>query len=198
MARLNISIPDDVNAALEPYRDRLNISAICAEALRVAGTQARIEAEAKAKAGGAFAEMIIRLRAQREGLATDVEAKAYTRGLRWAFEEASYGEIRAVIDHDNQVHFFDPEGDFQAPQGKKYTLLGSGAYGYGENAVMRRMEHEAFRRGVVHVWAQVAKLVEPSGDESSVVSIPYLEDDAFRSVKLKVLSTLGSPGDTSP
>ena len=33
MARLNITIPDELYAALEPWRDHINISRVCQEAL---------------------------------------------------------------------------------------------------------------------------------------------------------------------
>jgi hypothetical protein len=83
--RITITIPDEMHKKLENYRDRINISAICASALR------------KTMDG---VDNMVREAKRRFFLLSVEEAcdMAFEEGLRWAGEDAKVSELRFVCE----------------------------------------------------------------------------------------------------
>ena len=89
MARLNITIPDELYAALEPWRDHINISRVCQEAL--AREVAKLnDLPRQAAELTALIERMQQEKAHGEKFAF---AQGLTDSVAWA-RAASYAELR--------------------------------------------------------------------------------------------------------
>jgi post-segregation antitoxin (ccd killing protein) len=89
MARLNITIPDELYAALEPWRDHINISRVCQDAL--AREVAKLnDLPRQAAELAALVERMQREKASAEKFAF---GQGLTDSVAWA-RGASYAELR--------------------------------------------------------------------------------------------------------
>jgi hypothetical protein len=93
MARLTISVPDELHRSLERFRDRLNISKICQDAL------AKEIAKLEQLPRGAFEleEMVERLRDEKSAADRQWFAQGVTDGITWT-RGAPYPEMLAAAD----------------------------------------------------------------------------------------------------
>jgi len=89
MPRLNITIPDELYAALEPWRDRINISKICQEAL----TQEIAKLNDLPRQAAELAALVERLQREKAHAEKFAFAQGVTDGVAWA-RGASYAELR--------------------------------------------------------------------------------------------------------
>lgn len=89
MARLNITIPDELYRALEKWRDRLNISRLCQEA--IAREVAKLEDLPRQAAE--LETLVERLRQEKALAERFWFAQGVTDGIAWT-RGASYGELR--------------------------------------------------------------------------------------------------------
>ncbi|HEX2034160.1 MAG TPA: hypothetical protein VHS99_08235 [Chloroflexota bacterium] len=110
MARLNITIPDDLAAALDQYRSRLNLSQICAHALR----QEVQKMEALDRGRHDLQKLIERLRSQKR-LVTSQWFEAGAEAAAAWIERADYWEIRKWGE-------WEPQGDRQRFYGDFFNL----------------------------------------------------------------------------
>jgi predicted CopG family antitoxin len=93
MARLTISIPDELHRSLERFRERLNISKVCQEAL------AKEIAKLEQLPRGALEleEMVERLRDEKAAADKHWFAQGVTDGISWT-HGAAYPELLAAAD----------------------------------------------------------------------------------------------------
>src|SRR2546428_8545564 len=94
-ARINISVPDDLHRELEQFRDRLNISEVCQEALR------REVTRMKPMNGGLELtdDIVDRLRVEKEELERDSRERGFRTGLEWA-RRAKFRTLRMWGDRE--------------------------------------------------------------------------------------------------
>jgi len=92
--RINISIPDELHADLEKWRDQLNVSGICQEALRKEA--ARLEAVATA--GDDLDAVVKRLRAEKDEWEKHWYEVGVQLGYEWA-RRARYRRLLESLDH---------------------------------------------------------------------------------------------------
>jgi post-segregation antitoxin (ccd killing protein) len=88
--RINISIPDELHAELEKWREQLNVSGICQEALRK--EVARLEAVATA--GGDLDAVVKRLRAEKD----EWEKHWYEVGIQLGHEWARRAPYQRLLE----------------------------------------------------------------------------------------------------
>lgn len=89
MPRLNITISDDLYAALQPWRDRLNVSRICQEAL----TREVAKLNDLPRQAAELAELVERLQKEKAFAEKFAYAQGVSDGVAWS-RGASYGELR--------------------------------------------------------------------------------------------------------
>lgn len=89
MPRLNITVPDDLYEALEKWRDRLNISKICQEA--IAREVAKLEDLPRQAVE--LEALVERLRQEKAHVEKFYFAQGVTDGIAWA-RGASYVELQ--------------------------------------------------------------------------------------------------------
>ena len=104
MARLNITISDDLYSRLESQRTRLNFSRVCAVALENAVTEqeqeiARLENLRKDVEG--MEQVIERLKEEKEGLLKQRFEEGVEDAKRWV-QFADYGEICSWVETAKQ------------------------------------------------------------------------------------------------
>lgn len=88
MPRLNISISDELHTALEPWRDRLNISQICAEAL----TREVAKLNDLPRQAVELTELVERLQREKAHAQKYAYGQGVTDGIAWA-RGAAYSEL---------------------------------------------------------------------------------------------------------
>ncbi|MCB9672833.1 MAG: hypothetical protein H6734_25400 [Alphaproteobacteria bacterium] len=151
--RLNISIPDDLAAALEPHRDNVNVSAVCAEAVwrkvHMLNTVKNEDAQLR--------DTITRLRAQKISSEDHAEDAGFIDGSDWAKESASYNDIKwFVADFEaDPVDDLGPRIEAQLP-----TLFDKGQETIEDDDFDAEHYWSGFRAGVVDVWESVKDAVE--------------------------------------
>ena len=161
MARTSISIPDDLKNALEPYKSRINISAVCSQALRRAVETERLLEEHSQ----GLHEAISRLRAQRLEADADSKKAGYRSGATWILRDATYADTKWFTQ---EVASRAEEGeracdiiaserpDMDPEQSDPLTALGNG--------------HDPFEfwtgflQAVLDIWAQIEDAVD--GDDA--------------------------------
>ena len=89
MPRLNITIPDELYAALEPWRHRLNVSKICQEAL----TREIAKLNDLPRQAEELADLVERLQQEKALADRFAFAQGVSDGVTWS-RGASYGELR--------------------------------------------------------------------------------------------------------
>lgn len=125
MARLNITIPDDLYAALEPWRDQINISKVCQDAL--AREIAKLNDLPRQAAE--LTALVERMQQEKASAEKFAFAQGLTDSVAWA-RGASYTELKrwgeldatdhpragdnGALETDLQRHRNDPAFDEQA------------------------------------------------------------------------------------
>ena len=142
MARLNITIPDELYAALEPWRDRLNVSKVCQEAL--AREVAKLNDLPRQAAE--LAALVERLRQEKAHAEKFAFAQGVTDGVAWA-RGASYGELRrwGEVGGAAGPSAGDDERALQAALGRYRD----------DSAFDERTYREGWRAGIEEVWQRV-------------------------------------------
>lgn len=93
MARLTVSVPQDLHARLENWRDRLNISRVCQEALeRELRRLEELPEDAKALTG--LVERLAREKADGE---RHWFSQGVSDGMNWT-RRAAYADLRAAVE----------------------------------------------------------------------------------------------------
>ena len=99
MARLNITIPDDLYAALEPWRDQINISKVCQDAL--AREIAKLNDLPRQAAE--LTALVERMQQEKASAEKFAFAQGLTDSVAWA-RGASYTELKRWGEHDATDH----------------------------------------------------------------------------------------------
>ncbi len=89
MARLNITIPDELYTALEPWRDHINISKVCQEAL----TREVAKLNDLPRQAAELAALVERLQQEKAHAEKFAFGQGLTDSVAWA-RGASYAELR--------------------------------------------------------------------------------------------------------
>lgn len=152
--RINITIPDDLAQALGPWRDQINISAVCADAL-----QRKVDMLAATNDEDArYRELIARLRAERLFDEDHSEHVGFTDGSEWAVESARYPDIQWFVQ-DFETDPVSPElGD--RVQARFPQLHDRSIDEIELNDCSPEHYWEGFRHGVLDVWGRVRSAVE--------------------------------------
>ena len=90
MARLNISIPDDLRASMEGLN--CNWSEIAQGAFANA-----VKVEELKHEGNNVEAGLVRLRESKQANSDREQAEGFTHGRHWALEEASYDELKEIV-----------------------------------------------------------------------------------------------------
>jgi len=150
--RITITIPDEMHRRLENYRDRINISAVCAAALR--------------KTMDGVDDMV--REAKRRFFLLSVEEAcdmAFEEGMRWAGEDAKMSELRFVCEgvpvqflSDGQVIELNLD-TFESINHyvEEYALIWDLQYRFREEGAESTTEPmtESFRKGAMTVWKAI-------------------------------------------
>lgn len=143
MPRLNITIPDELYAALEPWRGRLNISKICQEAL--AREVAKLNELPRQAAE--LAALIERLQQEKAHAEKFAYAQGVTDGVAWA-RDASYAELRRWGECSAGPHA--PRG------GDGERALHAALQPYQADPAFDELAYrEGWRMGIEEVWQRV-------------------------------------------
>jgi hypothetical protein len=143
MPRLTISVPDELRRALERYRDRINVSKICQDAL------AKEIAKLEQLPRGALEleELVDRLRDEKAAADRQSFAQGVTDGITWT-RGAPYEELLAAADPARPL---GKEGKAAVRAGAKRHR---GTAGFDEDSYLA-----GFRTAAVEVWARVKETV---------------------------------------
>lgn len=88
-ARINISVPDELHRELEQFRDRLNISEVCQDALR----REVVRMQPPDGSLDVTDDIIDRLRTEKEEFERDSRERGFQTGLEWA-RRAKFRDLR--------------------------------------------------------------------------------------------------------
>jgi hypothetical protein len=143
MARLTISVPDELHRSLERFRDRVNISKICQDAL------AKEIAKLEQLPRGALEleEMVDRLRNEKAAADRQWFAQGVTDGISWT-RGTPYPELLAAADPARQL---GPEGQAAVRVGMKRHRRSPG---FDEESYVA-----GWRTAAAEVWARVRETV---------------------------------------
>jgi len=96
MSRISVSLPDELTTRLEPFKEKLNVSQVCREALerRVAAFEMAAEQGDDLDAGA----MIARLREEREMLEGRFQEMGGRNAASW-LDTVSYIELKGVAEN---------------------------------------------------------------------------------------------------
>lgn len=141
MARLNITIPDELYAALAPWRDHINISKVCQEAL--AREVAKLNDLPRQAAE--LAALVERMQQEKANAEKFAFGQGLTDSIAWA-RGASYAELRRWGE-------FGENG--AAPAGGTGVLEASMERHRNEPSFDERAYREGWVMGVKEVWQRV-------------------------------------------
>ncbi len=99
VARINLSIPDNMRAAIDGVGDRINWSAIAQDAFRRALVMHKLSTEK----GANMDNVIERLRLSEQDRAKEDHASGLAQGKVWAEKYASARDLRALAREDDQL-----------------------------------------------------------------------------------------------
>ena len=96
MSRISVSLPDELTSRLEPFKEKVNVSQVCREALerRVAAFEMAAEQGDDLDAGA----MIARLREEREMLEGRFQEMGGRNAASW-LDTVSYIELKGVAEN---------------------------------------------------------------------------------------------------
>ena len=168
MARISISLSEDLVARLEPVKDRINVSQVCREALerRISSFErASSEQEGDPDVG----DLVERLREERELLEGMLESRARRNAASW-LSTTSYVELKSVTENGSSVDI----GKYRLPRGAfktmKQDLLEPEKLELdGVHAVAYKT---AWLDYVKALWAQVLEQAEEPTNHTEPVEVP--------------------------
>lgn len=143
MAKVTISVPDELHRSLERFRERLKISKICQDAL------AKEIAKLEQLPRGALEleELVERLRHEKADADRQWFAQGVTDGISWT-RGASYPELLAAADTDRAL----------GKEGRSAVRAGMKRYqadpGFDEESYVA-----GWRTAAAEVWARVKETV---------------------------------------
>lgn len=143
MARLTISVPDDLRRSLERLRDRINVSKICQEAL----AKEIAKLEQLPRRALELEEMVERLRDEKAAADKQWFAQGVTDGISWT-RGASYPELLAAAEPSQPL---GKEGKAAVRAGLKRHR---GTPGFDEESYVA-----GWRIAAAEVWARVKETV---------------------------------------
>jgi hypothetical protein len=166
MARLNLTIPDSLYVRLERFRDRVNVSKVCAIALAkeldmLEGTSTTVAANPKAQ------RMIERLQGRKDRKDRWFQ-HGYEDGEDWAAEVASPHELRFVLDEwdvedEEEYRLHDQEfpASFDARAAVERWARADQPFEEGETKV-HPSDEDAYLRGWYRAIQDIWKVVKPA------------------------------------
>lgn len=102
MARVTVSIPDDLREQMEGHREDANWSAVAANAFRAEIHRIKVR---NAQSGDEqIAEALERLRASKANYERSAGDRGAKAGTDWAMKSADYAELKALHDHWGRVN----------------------------------------------------------------------------------------------
>lgn len=155
MARLNISISDELKADMDRVPDRINWSALAAEVfsreVRMVARVDRMNLDA----------IVNRLRASREEEKAMEREMGHTAGADWAAQRATYSLLKLIAGarRDDAILML-LTGKGLGGRLSKFEHLEFWDLLTGSPRVPRRPYVEGFLDGATQVWARVAAKVE--------------------------------------
>jgi hypothetical protein len=155
VARVNISIPDQLKASMDQFPDRKNWSAVAAEAFsREVRMLARVESMN-------LDEIVKRLRATREEEKDMERALGHEAGANWAAHRALYSQLKLFAEARRDIAVGALlTGTADDGRLSKFELLEFWRLAIGSPKVPSRHFVEGFVEGASQVWARVAARVE--------------------------------------
>jgi len=143
MARLTISVPDDLHRSLERFRDRLNISRICQDAL----SKEIAKLEQLPTAALELEEMVDRLRSEKAVADRQWFAQGVTDGISWT-RGAPYEELLAAAEPAQPL----------GQEGKAAVRAGAQRHrrrpGFDEESYV-----SGWRTAAAEIWARVKETI---------------------------------------
>ena len=141
MARLNITIPDELYVALEPWRDHINISRVCQEAL--AREVAKLNDLPRQAAE--LADLVERMQQEKATAEKFAFGQGLTDSITWA-RGATYAELRRWGEH-GEAH--------GAGAGKNGALEAAIQRHQDDVSFDERAYREGWVMGTKEVWQRV-------------------------------------------
>ncbi|MEW6202346.1 MAG: hypothetical protein AB1546_10240 [bacterium] len=189
--RLSISITEELMKKLDEFRDVINISEICRQALsNVVDTLWR----SKMKVAETKEETIKRLKKEAE----EMTVFDYTQGISIGYENASIMSLQDITETAQRLVFFDSPENFEsilAPhygEIKDYYFFDYVGGGYEISAEygsipLGTLNYEAFVKGwfegIRHFWDEIKnEVLEP------IIKVDYLEKLGETQDALKILN----------
>ena len=160
--RLNITVPDHIADMVKQFRDQINMSKVCAEALE---RQCRV-LEATKGDKTMTQRAIARLRAQRMNLCDESEAQGYKEGNMYVLQNGNYTAIKD-IDEKYELHCSEHVIGETLEDSVIFILKDIGDYDndmnwFGEED--KNLDHtkywEGFAHGVSDAWTKICDEVE--------------------------------------
>ena len=111
--KLTITIPDELAERLEPWRDRMNISKVCAAAIhREVATLEKLPQEVQL-----ITNLIKRLRREKAEHYQEGYPVGYERGIEYAIRYARYPEFLHFMEVEAELQRLPPDAhpDFELP-----------------------------------------------------------------------------------
>ena len=168
MARISVSMSDELVARLEPVKDRINVSQVCREALerRISSFE---RASSDQEGDPDVGDLVERLREERALLEGMLESRARRNAASW-LSTTSYVELKSVTENGNSVDM----GKYRLPRGAfktmKQDLLEPEKLELdGVHAVAYKT---AWLDYVKALWAQVLEQVEEPTNHREPVEVP--------------------------
>jgi hypothetical protein len=143
VARLTISVPDDLRRSLDRFRDRLNVSKICQDALM----KEIAKLEELPRGALELEEMVERLRSEKASADRRWFAQGVTDGISWT-RGAPYPELLAAADPAQ------PLGDEGSAAVRASVERHRGSPGFDEDNYVA-----GWRMAAAEVWARVKETV---------------------------------------
>lgn len=94
VARLTISVPDDLIGLLKKYKSQVNVSRLCSAAIE----RKIVMLKALDENSDLLTKAAARLRAERARLGDESAAEGYKAGVCWVSNAADYGSIKWLVD----------------------------------------------------------------------------------------------------
>ena len=168
MARISVSLSDDLMVRLEPVKDRINVSQVCREALerRISSFE---RASSDQEGDPDVGDLVERLRDERDLLEGRLESQARRNAASW-LSTTSYVELKGVAEDGNSVEMQKyrlPRGAFKTMkqdllEPEKLDLDGVHAVAY----------KTAWLDYVRALWTQVVGHVEESNNHRELAEVP--------------------------
>jgi hypothetical protein len=150
MKRLSITLPEELVARIEPFKDRINVSQVCREAL-----ERRVTASEEARGlNGSGIDMdgvVTRLREERSAVEGKWEALGAINASTWV-SAASYLELKSVLECQGTGDL----AGYRLPSGAyKIMKRDMGQVGSGWERLIAAAYKTAWLDALKEVWARI-------------------------------------------